>query len=88
MYGTNMEESIDLVLPSGERETIFKFAPNPGIAAYRGVKVPGPWGPEATWLAPDTLQITIGSVAGVILQRDHVQGVHVTYKIGMILSDQ
>ena len=86
IIGTSTEQTIELVLPSGRRETIFKFVPNGGVVAYKGVKVPGPFGPEAVWVSPNILEISIGAVAAILEKHDQVEDVHITYKIGMVLA--
>jgi hypothetical protein len=41
-----------------------------------------PFEPAATWLTPNELRISIGTVGHVLQRRTEADGVHVTYDIG------
>jgi hypothetical protein len=80
------EEWVDLVHPGwfGSRTRIFDFYPWSGVVDPR---VREPFDPAATWTAPGVLQISIGTVDGVVLKRTDDKDVHIVYEIGADLSD-
>jgi hypothetical protein len=61
------DQWVDLVLPSGHHERVFDFTEGQ---------------PSATWVTPNVLQISIGTVDGIGAQRTEVDGVRVVYDIG------
>jgi hypothetical protein len=81
ILGTSVDESVDWVAPSGHRMRLFSFAPADSFADARGMPFPG-LVPSATWLSPDVLQISLGTVAAIVYQRAEVDGIHVVYAIG------
>jgi hypothetical protein len=82
IIGTSVSESVDLVSPSGHHKTVFSFASAASFPSYDGIPVTGPVGPSATWTAPRSLKISIGTVAAILEQRSEIDDVQVTYDIG------
>jgi hypothetical protein len=80
--GTEVSASVDLISPSGEHKSIFRFSPADGYISYRGVPVKEPLLPSATWTSPHTLTISIGTVAAILEQQSGIDDVTVTYEIG------
>jgi hypothetical protein len=81
-----MVATVDLVTSAGKRKTIFEYEPAYGVIGYRGVWVEPPLEPSATWLAPHSLKIAIGTVAAVGEQRSDVADLHISYEIGKNLE--
>jgi len=79
------EAWVDIVPPTGHRIQIFSFVPWGGEVSYRGVTAEGPFEPTATWVTPNELRISIGTVGRVLQRRTEADGVHVTYDIGVEL---
>jgi hypothetical protein len=79
--GTNVEEAVELVFPSGHRRVIFRFEPADGIVSYKGIPVAGPLQPSATWTSPHSVKISIGTVADILEQQNQIDDVSVTYAI-------
>lgn len=74
--------AVDLLWPSGHRETAFRYADADGILADRGIPLTGSRQPSAVWLSPNSLKISIGNVSAIWEQRYKVGDVVVTYDIG------
>jgi hypothetical protein len=83
--GASNEAWVDLIPPNGHRIQIFSFVPWGGEIGYHGVTAKAPFEPAATWLTPNELLISIGTVGQVLQRRTEVDGVHITYKIGLEL---
>lgn len=83
--GANNEAWVDIVSPTGHRIRIFSFVPWGGEISYHGVTAKGPFEPAATWLSPNELRISIGTVGRVLQRQPEADGVHVTYDIGLEL---
>jgi hypothetical protein len=81
--GTAVDTRVDLVSPSGNHKTIFRFS-----TAYGYAVATGPLEPSATWIPPHSLKISIGTVAAILEQRFEIEDVHVTYDIGTDLHEQ
>lgn len=84
--GTSVQESVDLVDPTGRRVRLLTFVPWGGETSHRGVPIKGPFEPSATWRTPSDLRISVGTVEQVIEQHGEVDSVHVTYDIRTDLS--
>jgi hypothetical protein len=83
--GASNEAWVDLIPPNGHRIQIFDFVPWGGEISYHGVTAKAPFEPAATWLAPDELRISIGTVGQVLQRRTEADRVHITYDIGVEL---
>lgn len=83
--GTDTEGWVDLIPATGRRMHIFAFEPWGGETSYKGVTVKGPFEPTATWVGPNELRISIGTVARVLQQQTEVDGVRVSHAIGFEL---
>jgi hypothetical protein len=83
--GASNEAWVDLIPPNGHRTQIFSLVPWGGEIRYHGVTAKAPFEPAATWLTPNELLISIGTVGQVLQRRTEVDGVHITYKIGLEL---
>jgi hypothetical protein len=85
--GNQNEQWVDLELPSGKSERVMSFEPWGGeVASLDGVDYKPPFDPVATWHGANELEISIGTIGHLLEARDNVAGVHVTYKIGAIVS--
>jgi hypothetical protein len=80
--GTVTEGRVDLIPATGPRIRIFTFVPWGGEISYKGVAVKGPFEPTATWVGPNDLRISIGTVGQVLQRQTEVDGVRVSYDIG------
>ena len=78
LFGTELEVSVFLVVPPGRRELLFSYGPNPGIVVPNGMNAPL----VAKWLPTGELEISVGSVTDIFVQKQQVSGVPVRYKIG------
>jgi hypothetical protein len=78
-------EWIDLVPRNGHRVRLLTFSPWGGELTSNGVPVKGPFEPAATWESANELRISIGTVGNVQQRRTEIDGVHVTYDIGLEL---
>src|SRR6185437_1446341 len=84
--GTSTQGWVDLVLPVGRRIRLFTFVPWGGEIRYRGVSVKGPFKPSVTWLTPNDLRLSIGTVDQVTQERSEAAGIHITYAVRTDLS--
>lgn len=80
--GSDHDEAVYLVDSSVSRSLLFRYVPNPGIVVPEEMNKPV----SAKWLSAEAVRISVGAVAGIKDQKLLVNGVHVTYKIGMILK--
>ena len=80
--GASNEAWVDLIQPNGHRIQIFSYVPWGGEISYHGVTAKAPFEPAATWLTPNELRISIGTVCHVLQRRTESDVVHVTYDIG------
>jgi hypothetical protein len=81
LIGTDLSDEVYLVTPKGHKELIFSFGPNPGILVPSEMTKPL----AARWLTTGRLEISIGSVAGIEVERQLVDGIAITYKVGMVI---
>ena len=79
--GTSVQESVDLLTPTGRRVRLFTFVPWSGETKYRGRPVTGPFQPSATWVTPSDLRLSIGTVDQVIRERTEADGVRIIYDV-------
>jgi hypothetical protein len=86
-FGTTLEESIELKSASGDRKTIFKYEPNGGMAGCKGKSFPPVAEPSVDWSNPRVIHISISVVSSIFQKLDALDGIHVTYEIGPVLSD-
>jgi len=84
-FGSTAQEWVDLVAASGRRERIFTFVPWGGELPLHEVTVRGPLEPVVTWSGPSAMHIAVGTVDQILDQRDHVDGVHVSYEVGTVI---
>ena len=84
--GTSTEEWVDLVSSTGHRVRVFAFVPWGGGHPNPGPPVNGPFQPSATWLTPNDLRLSIGTVGQVLQQRSEADGVRITYDVRTDLS--
>jgi len=84
-FGASNTAWVDIVRSTGRRIQIFTFVPWGGEVSHRGVTAEAPFEPTATWVTPNELRISIGTVGRVLQRRTEVDGVHVTYDIGLEL---
>jgi hypothetical protein len=84
--GTALTQSIELRSASGERTTILSYEPNPGIAGCRRKMFPTQQEPVVDWTNPRDIHISISVVAGIFEKHDAVNGIHITYDIGTVIS--
>ena len=85
-FGTTLTQSIELRSATGERKTILEYEPNGGIVGCRGRTFPMQQEPSVDWGNPQVIHISISVVAGISEKHDAVSGVHVTYDIGTVIS--
>lgn len=86
--GTDTEGWVDLISASGNRIHIFTFEPWGGEISHKGVRVKGPFEPAATWIGRNELRISIGTVGRVLQRQSQVDGIRVSYAIGLELYKQ
>ena len=79
------QEWVDLVLPTGRRVNLLTFSPWGGELTHNGTTVNGPFEPTASWESANELRISIGTVGRIEQRRTEVNGVRVTYDIGLEL---
>lgn len=85
-FGTSLQGSVELRLASGKRTTIFAFVPNGGVVGCKGHSFPGSAEPTAAWIDPDTIRISLAVADSIVEKRTEVDGFHVVYDIGPVLS--
>jgi hypothetical protein len=83
--GSSNTARVDFIQPNGHRVELFSYVPWGGEISYHGVAAKAPFEPAATWLRPNDLRISIGTVGQVLQRRTEVDGVHLTYDIGVEL---
>jgi hypothetical protein len=76
---------VDLVPRSGHRIHLMTFVPWGGETSKDGKLATGPFEPKATWLSPNNLRISIGTVDVVSQRTTHADGVNVSSDIGQEL---
>jgi hypothetical protein len=84
--GTSLQGSVELRLPSGKRTPIFAFVPNGGMVGCNGHSFPGSAEPTAIWMGPNTIRISLAVADSIVEMRTDVDGIHVVYEIGPVLS--
>jgi hypothetical protein len=85
--GTVLTESIELKTASGDKKTIFEYEPNGGMLGCRGRSFPATAEPSADWSNPSVIHISVSVVSSIAHKLDLVDGIHVTYEIGPVLSE-
>ncbi len=88
-FGTTLAETIELRSPSGRSTTILTYAPNGGQAGCKWKMFPrAREGDTVTvdWSNPAVIHISIGVVSSIVEKLDQVDGVHITYDIGTVIS--
>jgi hypothetical protein len=86
--GTTLTQSIELRSATGERKTILEYEPNGGIVGCKGKTFPRQQAPSVDWSSPQVIYISIGVVASITEKHDDVNGVHVMYDIGTVISQE
>jgi hypothetical protein len=84
--GTDLSESIELKLASGERKSILKYGPNGGIVGCKGKTFPPEQQPLVDWSNPNVIHISISVVYNIDEKHDAVGGVPVKYDIGTVIA--
>ena len=88
--GTTLAASIDLRSTLGHGKTIIKYIPNGGQAGCRWKMFPrAREGDTVTvdWSNPAVIHISIGVVRSIAEKLDEVDGVHIAYDIGTVISE-
>jgi hypothetical protein len=85
-FGTTLTQSIELRSETGRRTTILEYQPSGGIVGCRGKAFPTEQEPSVDWSNPQDIHISISVVYGISEKHDTVNGVHVTYDIGTVIS--
>jgi len=81
-----MEASIELNSASGKKMTIMKYEPNGGIVGCRGKTFPANQEVSVDWSNAGVSRISISVVSAISKINDTVDGLHVTYDIGTVIS--
>jgi hypothetical protein len=84
--GTILTQSIELRSATGDRKTILQYEPTSGIVGCGGKRFPTQQEPSIDWSNPQDIHISISVVYGISQKHDVVNGVHVTYDIGAVIS--
>jgi hypothetical protein len=84
--GTTLAQAIELRSATGGRKTILEYQPSGGIVGCRGRTFPTEQEPSVDWSNPQDIHISIGVVYAISEKHDVVNGVHVTYDIGAVIS--
>jgi hypothetical protein len=72
--------SVIVLFPSGRRSMVFQYEPAFSFPGYRDKATP-----TVKWLSAGVLDIAIGAVAFVHVQRQHAGDVTIRYEIGEVL---
>gem|GEM_PF-3888226 len=88
--GTSLAASIVLRSASGHDKTIINYVPNGGQAGCKWNLFPRAREGDAVtvdWSNPAAIHILIGVVSSIADKHDEVDGVHITYDIGTVISE-
>ena len=85
-FGTTLTQSIEVRSSTGRRTTILEYQPSGGIVGCRGKTFPTEQEPSVDWSNPQDIHISISVVYGISEKHDTVNGVHVIYDIGTVIS--
>jgi hypothetical protein len=86
-FGTLLGESVELKTAGGARKAVFQYEPNGGVAGCKGWSFPPAPEPTVDWSDPRAIHIAISVVSSISRELDVVDGIHVTYDIGPVLSE-
>lgn len=85
-FGTTLTQSIEFKSATGRRTKILEYQPTGGIVGRRGTTFPTEQEPSVDWSNPRDIRISISVVYGISEKHEAVNGVHVTYDIGAVIS--
>ncbi len=71
---------VELIWSTGKSAGVFSFE-----AAHSFVRKGGEADPQAEWVNPKTLKISVGKVASIKTKRDHVGDIRIQYQIGSVM---
>jgi hypothetical protein len=89
-FGTSLAETIELRSASGHSTTILKYVPNGGQVGCKSKMFPRAWEGDTVlvdWTNPAVIHISIGVVSSIEEKHDEVDGLHIAYDIGTLISE-
>src|SRR5271170_4410210 len=82
-------ESIEFKSPSGRKTTIIKYESSGGVVGCNGRTFSRATeiSPAVTWHDPSVVHISNGIIHSIDQKLDEVDGVHVSYDVGTVLTE-
>ena len=84
--GTTLTQSIEFRTATGRRTTILEYQPTGGIVGCGGKTFSTEQEPSVDWSNPQNIHISISVVYDISEKHDTVNGIHITYDIGAVIS--